>query len=142
MNFKHGESKTVLYKHWDSMKSRTFHHVNYIKNNITFCDEWSDFLVFKEWALLNGYSDGLSLDRVDNQEGYSPSNCRWVTPKEQRQNTTKRVYLEFNGVTKLLTEWAKEFGIKRQTLYNRVIISNWSVERALLSNKGKMEEIE
>jgi hypothetical protein len=59
----------------------------YFDRGITVCDEWNDFSTFKEWALANGYTDELTIDRIDSSAGYSPSNCRFVTRKEQAQNT-------------------------------------------------------
>lgn len=84
----HGDSKTPLYRVWRGIKTRTEnpncdHYEWYGKRGIRMCQEWrEDFAVFKEWALRNGYKNGLSIDRIDNDQGYSPENCRWITISE------------------------------------------------------------
>ena len=89
---KHGSYKTRLYKTWRNMINRctqpsTAHYELYGGRGITVCDEWShDFLAFKDWALLHGYADNLTIDRLDNDKGYSPDNCRWATYSEQNSN--------------------------------------------------------
>ena len=82
----HGESKTHLYTAWNNMKKRCRTEFNYI--NINVCNEWFDYLTFKQWALSNGYNTTLTLDRINNNKGYSPDNCRWVSRYVQAQNTT------------------------------------------------------
>lgn len=97
---------------------------------ITVCDEWKNSSdSFIEWALENGYNDSLTLDRIDNNKGYSPNNCRWATMKEQANNTRKNVVIKYNGEEKTISQWADELGINRNTLSNR-IKRGWSVERA------------
>ena len=91
----HGLCKSKLYKVWEGIKNRTLNlkHKNYIDyggRGITICDEWkNDFMSFYNWAISNGYEEnkGLSIDRIDNDEGYFPENCRWTTKTIQRRNT-------------------------------------------------------
>ena len=91
-------SNTKLYKVWGHIKSRTLnpnfkHYNDYENKGITICDEWkNDFMSFYNWAMLNGYEEnkGLSIDRIDNDEGYFPENCRWTTKTIQARNT--RIY--------------------------------------------------
>ena len=96
----HGASKTRLYYVWTSMLARTGVHKGaseeakrlYQDRGITVCDEWLVFENFRDWALLHGYKEGLQIDRIDNDKGYCPENCRWVTPKENinnRRNTLR-----------------------------------------------------
>lgn len=89
---------------------------NYGARGITVCAEWQDFESFCEWAKGNGYKRGLDLDRVDNNKGYYPENCRWATRRENVNN--RRVTLAFtvNGKTKACSEWAEETHIPHGTL--------------------------
>lgn len=132
----HRESKTRLYNIYYGMKHRcekaysvNFH--NYGGRGITICDEWKNYEAFAEWAHSNGYSDTLTLDRIDNDKGYSPSNCRWVTYREQSNNTRSNHWISFNGETRTLSEWARLLGINKSTLCERLNRRGWSVERAL-----------
>jgi hypothetical protein len=89
----HGLRFTRLYSIWVNIKDRTLNlkcndYPNYGGRGITICDEWkNDFKSFYDWAMSNGYSDELSIDRIDNDEGYFPENCRWTTQTIQRRNT-------------------------------------------------------
>lgn len=134
MSYKtHGESETRLYKKWQEMKHRCncksdkHHYKYYISRGIKVCDEWQTFLPFREWALSNGYSDNLSIDRIDPDGNYSPDNCRWIPFKEQSSNTRKNVFLTYNGETKTVAQWAKIIGVKPNTVYRRIRLG-WSTE--------------
>ena len=91
-NKKHGRIDTRLYNIWSKLKGRVLNpknenYINYGGRGITICDEWkNDFMSFYNWAMKNGYSDELSIDRIDNDRGYSPENCRWVTKTIQSRN--------------------------------------------------------
>ena len=87
---------------------------------ITVCDEWRDnFEAFYEWAIVNGYDDNLTIDRIDNDKGYSPDNCRWATRLEQQSNLSITIKVEINGTVKTLRQWSRETGIYFNTLYKR-----------------------
>lgn len=93
----HNESKTRLYGIWGSMKYRgTSNNVKGYEN-ISICDEWKDYLVFKDWAMSNGYKEDLSIDRIDNSGDYEPSNCRWTNYYIQNQNKRKIVSTNTSG---------------------------------------------
>jgi len=84
---KHGDAHSRLYKIWQGMKDRCKNgHKDYGGRGIGYCQEWEWYLPFKEWAMSNGYSEGLTLDRIDTNGNYKPSNCRWSTPEEQSHN--------------------------------------------------------
>lgn len=133
---KHGESHTRLYNIWHSMKRRCYavsskDFVNYGGRGITVCSEWlNDFQAFHDWAVSHGYSDELTIDRIDNDKGYSPDNCRWVTTKEQNQKKRNVKLIEWNGQTHTLTEWATITGISAGVLSRR-LKTGWSIEDTL-----------
>lgn len=88
---------------------------------ITICDEWrNDSGTFEKWALEHGYSDELSIDRIDNDLGYSPENCRWVTKSIQQNNKSNNNYLEYGGQKRTVTEWANLIGVDRSTIVRRI----------------------
>lgn len=135
-NRKHGQTETKLYRVWRGIISRTCNpsstnYANYGGRGITICEEWrKSFETFCEWAVQNGYAEGLSIDRIDNDMGYYPQNCRFITMKEQSKNTRRNRYLEFNGMRMTESDWADSLGIRRETLCFR-LKSGWSIERAL-----------
>lgn len=131
----HGESRTRLHKVWEAMLTRCedpghIHYDNYGGRGITVCEAWHDYKVFSDWAKQNGYQDTLSIDRLDNDKGYEPSNCRWSTHKEQNNNRRTNHLLTWNGETKNLTEWSEITGIKLTTIKERLNLG-WSVEATL-----------
>ena len=96
------------------------------------CDEWlHDFKAFYDWAMSHGYSDNLTIDRIDVNGNYEPSNCRWATMKEQANNTRRNHLITYNGKTQTLQQWANETKIKYNTLYMRIYKLHWDIERAL-----------
>lgn len=94
--YKHGKRHTRLWSIWQNMKSRCYNtkvksYQDYGGRGVYVCGEWkNDFEAFYTWAMNNGYADNLTIDRINNEKGYEPSNCRWVTRKEQNYNRRKR----------------------------------------------------
>lgn len=96
------------------------HYFRYGGRGIAVCDEWrNDNTAFYRWALNNGYKEGLTLDRIDNNGDYTPDNCRWVSVKTQNNNTSKCVYITYKGETHTMQEWADITGINYSCLRNR-----------------------
>lgn len=132
----HGESKTRLYHIWNGMRQRCQNENNhafahYGGRGISVCEEWQSYTAFREWSLANGYTDELSIDRIDNDKGYCPKNCRWVSQTVQANNQSKNVYLTFRGITKTRSQWAKEIGVSDALLRDRIDRYGWTIERAL-----------
>lgn len=112
-------------------KASATSYKRYGAKGIKVCDEWkNNKSKFFEWAFKNGYSEELTLDRIDVSNGYSPDNCRWATYKEQANNTSKTIFLTFNGCKKSLHEWADYLGLKPATIWARLQRGD-CVERAL-----------
>lgn len=98
---------------------------------ITVCDEWqNDFQSFYDWAIANGYKEGLTIDRINNDGNYEPSNCRWATLKEQANNRQSCIFEEYQGQTKTLAQWADEYKLPRYIVYNRYR-AGWNIDRIL-----------
>ncbi len=134
--YKHGLSTHPLHATWDRMKSRCYnpnyeHYDRYGGRGISVCEEWkNDFKAFYDWAMANGYTQSATLDRIDNDGNYCPENCRWATKKQQCNNRSSCVYIEHNGEKRTVTEWANLIGIKPATLYARIFVYGWSIEKA------------
>lgn len=124
-NITHGGSKTRLYRIWKQMRVRCFCVTNptyrfYGARGITICDEWGDFAVFREWALSHGYTDSMTIDRIDGDGNYCPENCRWI-PKEYNCKFKRSTnYYTYNGVTLSHNDWARRIGISPSTLTKRI----------------------
>lgn len=100
---------------------------------IKVCDEWYDYNIFREWALANGYKKGLSIERNDVNGNYEPSNCSWITMKEQARNKQNTAYATYHGETKTILEWSEITGIPYKTLHARLrrSDSNYTLEEAM-----------
>ena len=133
---KHGMSNSRLYTIWALMKYRCNNpnrkeYQDYGGRGIRICKEWNDPQNFINWALNNGYSDDLTLDRIDNNSGYCPENCRWATKSVQMNNRRTCRYITHNGETKTISQWAKEKGMSYNQLKRRIDNYGWSIEKAL-----------
>lgn len=139
---KHGGANTAIYSRWCSMKDRccnpnnpSYH--NYGGRGITICDEWvKDFEAFRTWAYENGYRPNLTLERIDNNKGYSPDNCRFISNARQQRNRRKTVMLTYNGETKPLATWCDIYGLNLKTCYNRLHNYKWDNPHEILFGKG------
>lgn len=126
-----------LYKIWDGMISRchnknSSNYIRYGGRGIKVCTEWKkDFWKFYDWAINNNYKSEYSLDRIDNNKGYSPNNCRWATKKQQANNTSGCRYITINGITHTLMEWSEISGINYDTLRKKLNSRPWIAEELL-----------
>lgn len=143
----HGMARTRLYKIWQDAKTRcnnpnTPYYFKYGGRGIKFTEQWNSFEPFMEWALANGYQDNLTLDRIDVNGDYEPSNCRWITNSEQQLNKRNNHNLTYNGKTQTIREWADEMGMQHRTLSSRIMDYHWSVEKALTTPVKKHKKKE
>lgn len=140
----HGLSKTRIYSCWTDMKKRCYNprnkrYANYGARGISVCEEWrTNFQAFYDWAINNGYRDTLTLDRLDVNDNYKPSNCRWATRVEQMRNTTRNHYVTAFGETKTIAEWSEVFGVKQDIIKDRLNKLHWSPEDAVSIQKLKL----
>lgn len=109
-----------IYVVWINMRYRCSNpncttYKYYGGRGIRVCEEWNkSFIAFYEWAIKSGYEKGLTLDRINGNDGYSPENCRWATRIEQQNNRRGNVFVTYNGQTKTVGRWAKELNISRE----------------------------
>lgn len=132
---KHGMTGTRLYSIWKGIKTRCYnknhiHYENYGGRGITVCNDWKDdFRAFADWAIANGYSSELTIDRIDPNGNYEPSNCKWSAVKEQQNNKRNNILITYNGKCQTLSKWSEELGIDYHKLLMR-IKRGWDIERA------------
>jgi hypothetical protein len=139
---KHGYHGTKLYAVWAGMKQRcqnpkAHEYENYGGRGVTVCTEWQDAKPFLDWALSHGYREGLQLDRIDNNKGYSPANCRFITPLENERNRRNNVFITVGNEIKTISEWSRLVGCKKDLISSRFKLG-WDVEKAIFTPaKGK-----
>lgn len=122
----HGMSNTRLYRIWTDMKQRCINenrarYKRYGGRGITFESTWNDFEPFRDWALSNGYDDDLSIDRINNELGYYPDNCRWTDVITQENNRSSNRYFSYSGETHTIAEWSRVLNVRYTTLYQRIL---------------------
>lgn len=136
---------------WNDMKSRCYNsnvaiYPHYGGRGIEVCEEWKNsFREFEKWAVSNGYDDSLTIDRIDANKGYEPSNCRWATKQQQNRNKRNSIKVTIGDTTFDLADWADITGISYQTLYRRVVVYKWPKERyfePLHKKMGKTQTID
>lgn len=143
----HGESYTRLYKVWKNIKKRcncttTDCYETYGGRGIKMCKEWEDsFVAFRDWAFANGYKEDAlpkecTIDRIDNQKGYSPDNCRWADWRTQQNNRRANVYVTYNGQTHTIAEWARITGMSFTGMMKRYR-NGWSPERMITTPRDE-----
>ena len=129
-----------LYNRWVGIKYRcncptATNYKYYGGRGIKVCDEWNkSFVPFCKWALENGYREDLTIDRINTDGNYEPSNCRWATVKQQANNRTSNNIVEFNGESHTLTQWSEITGIKMATIWAR-LQKGWSEQDNPCENK-------
>lgn len=135
-----GESHSSTYNSWKAMRARctkekhpAYH--NYGGRGISICKEWDSYEVFKHDMGLR--PEGTELDRIDVNGNYNKDNCRWISRKENSQNRRDSCTLTFEGHTAHVSYWAEKFGLKEDTLYNRIARRKWTIEKALKTPVGK-----
>lgn len=114
-----------LYKIWKGMRTRCHNpnepiYIHYGGRGISICTEWDDYIEFKKWAIEHGYADDLSIDRIDVDGDYEPSNCRWVTQREQANNTRRNVRVSLRGHVYTIAELARTLGEKYINVYKHI----------------------
>lgn len=122
---RHGGYGTRLYSIWRGMVQRcmtkTFaQYKNYGGRGICLYSPWLDFKTFRDWAEANGYDDTLTLERVDNDGNYIPSNCTWIPKAAQAKNKRSNVRVTYNGVDYIAADLAVKLGVKYTTLLYRL----------------------
>lgn len=128
----HKQSGTRLYEIWQGMRARCYRSTDtryhrYGGRGITMCDEWkNDFIAFYNWSNANGYSDLLSIDRVDNDGKYEPSNCKWSTMEEQCNNRETNIRITIGNTTKTLTQWCDIFRLEYSSIHARYVRNGFS----------------
>lgn len=146
---KHGESSsrlkkaTRLYRIWNLMRRRCLdpkarNYKDYGSRGIRICKEWQEYAPFRDWAQNNGYSEGLTLDRKNNDGDYKPSNCRWLTRKEQNNNKRNNVLIKAFGEIKNATQWAADprCSVHASNIKRRIKVLGWTNEDAITTPNG------
>ena len=138
-NLPYNKEQSRLHKIWQHMQSRCFNKNNnkyhlYGARGIKVCKEWIHFENFYSWAINNGYKNDLTIDRIDNNGDYKPSNCRWITYKEQNRNRRNNRLITYNNQTKCISEWEEITGLP---LYQRLNKLKWSIEKSFITEKRK-----
>ncbi len=142
----HHMSNTRIYRIYAKIKDRTVLNTgnkafikDYINRGIGLCEEWQGrdgFMNFYNWSMSHGYQENLSIDRIDNDKGYSPDNCRWTDQHTQNCNRRNTLKATINGETKAVVDWCNELGIGYSFVYGR-IRDGWTPERALSVPKSE-----
>ena len=125
-----------LLTRWIDMKRRCYNperkdYPRYGGRGITVCDRWLQSFDNFYQDMADGFRDGLTLDRIDYDGSYSPENCRWLSTKEQNNNTRRNRNITLNGETKTLQQWIEFYDMKSSTVRQRFYVYGWSIKRSL-----------
>jgi len=115
----HSSCGTRLYKIWQAMRQRVKQGTRPVYKNIYVCQEWENFSTFKQWAINNGYAENLTIERIDNTDGYRPENCTWITHDKQVENRSSNIMCEYKGKMITASEKARLLGLKPCIVFNR-----------------------
>lgn len=122
----------TMHFRWENPKSQMFYR--YGGRGIKVCEDWKSFEKFYI-DMGKDYRKGLSIDRIDINGNYCKENCRWATPIEQAQNTSRTRNIYYNEENMTLSAWARKLGIKRSTLAQRYYVYKWSIEKTLSTSQ-------
>lgn len=143
-NLKHGESKTRLHLIWQKMllrcdpkKARGACWERYAGRGISVCEDWKDYLAFARWARSHGYSDELSIERINNDGDYCPENCVWADDKAQARNRCTTKYVLYDGKMVSLAEACELAGLPYKEVHARINRLGWNADEALSTPVGK-----
>lgn len=146
---KHGGANTTLYRRWCSIIHRcespcSPYYKNYGARGIKVCDEWHDFSKFKEWVIKTRPQEDYTVERIDVDGDYCPSNCTWIPLGEQARNRRTNVIIEYNGEKHILVEWCEILNLNYKLVHNRIYKLGWSFEQAISTplDKSKRNKVE
>lgn len=136
LSTKHGMYGTKIYRTWSALKSRctnsnNHQYKNYGGRGISLFEDWFEFDSFYQWAINNGYDDSLSIDRIDNDGNYEPSNCHWTDMKEQSNNRRTNRLVTINGETKTVSQWIDFYSLNKGRVWHKVSRGNNDAEAIL-----------
>lgn len=121
------------------LKPKTNGYSRYGGKGLSICKEWlDDYMNFYNWAMANGYKDGLSIERIDNNTGYEPANCKWIEKHLQSRHMITNKVIKYKGKTHCMAEWAEILGINYNTLQSRLGKYGWSVKKAFTTPTKKI----
>lgn len=131
----HGDWNKRIRIIWVNMMRRCYtvkdkQYNSYGGRGIKVCKVWHNYTVFKEWAYENGYADDLTIERIKVNKGYSPSNCRWATMKEQNNNRRNNTFVNIGGSVKTIAQWCEFYGIKQSQVLKRQN-RGWDIKDAI-----------
>jgi hypothetical protein len=142
-SYRSGGKPTRLYNTWLNMRERCRNPKNpayqhYGGRGIEVCAEWDDYEKFRSWAMVNGYKNNLTIDRINVNGNYCPENCRWATVREQQNNRRNNHIVEVDGVIHTISEWARIVGINPATIRRR--LKKWTAKDAIFTPVGMLPE--